>query len=128
MDRKNQPILEELLLEALRSVTITRRGSDRIAHREHRRRVLTYRSRHNPPLLLDTFTYEPQVGGPEVREAVLDFLRSELKQFLHKDRTFTATFAILSRTASVFPDRQNASELLPNRLFETVDVCANQLS
>ena len=100
MDRKNQPILEDLLLEALRSVTITRRGSDRLAPRDYRLRVLAFRNRHNPPLLLDTFTYEPQVGDPEVREAVLDLLRSELKQFLHEDKTYTATFAIFGGLGS----------------------------
>ena len=100
MDRKNQPILEKLLQEALRSVTITRGGSNRLAPRDYRLRVLTYRNRHNPSLLLDTFTYEPQIGDPGVREAVVDLLRSELKEFLHEDWTYTATFAIFGGLGS----------------------------
>ena len=100
MDRKNQPILEKILQEALKSVTIARRGSDRLAPRDYQRRVLSYRNRHNPSLLLDTFTYEPQIGDPEVRESVLDLLRSELEDFLHEDKTYTATFAIFGGLGS----------------------------
>ena len=81
-------------------MTITRGGSNKLAPRDYRLRVLTYRNRHNPSLLLDTFTYEPQIGDPRVREAVVDLLRSELKEFLHEDRTYTATFAIFGGLGS----------------------------
>ena len=95
MNQKNQSVLEDLLQEALRSVAITRRVSqDKLAFSNYRYRVITNRYRHNPTLLSDTFMYEPQLGDPRVREKILSFLRTELKQFLHEDRTYTATYAI----------------------------------
>ena len=105
MNRDNQPMLEKLLLEAMKSMTITRRGAqDELTLSNYRSRVFTYRNRHNPALLLDTFTYEPQIGDSVVRDSVLDFLRSELQQFLHGDRTYAATYAIfggLGRGSSI---------------------------
>ena len=101
MNRNNQPVLEELLLEAMNSVTITRSGSqDRLAPIDYRLRVLTHRTRHNPSLRLDTFLYEPDIGDAAVREAVLELLRSELKQFLREDRTYAATYALFGGLGS----------------------------
>ena len=101
MNRNNQPVLEELLLEAMKSVTITRRGSqDGLSAIDYRRRVLTHRTRHNPTLRLDTFLYEPGIGDAAVREAVLELLRSELKEFLREDRTYAATYVIFGGVSS----------------------------
>ena len=101
MNRDNQPVLEKLLLEAMKSVTITRKGSqDRLSPINYRLRVLTHRNRHDPSLRLDTFLYEPDIGDAAVREAVIELLRSELKEFLREDRTYAATYAIFGGLGS----------------------------
>ena len=98
---ENKPKLEDLLREALSSVAIVPRGSQgRLAPGDYRRRVLAYRNLHHPALHLDSFMCELQIGNATVREAVLDFIRSELKQFLRGDRTYAATFAIFGGLGS----------------------------
>lgn len=65
MNRETEPALAALLQEALKTVTITRRGSqDRLAPTTFRLRVLTYRNLHNPSLRVDTFMYKPQIEDP----------------------------------------------------------------
>lgn len=101
MNRNNQPVLEQILLEAMSSVTITRRGSqEKLAPNDFRTRVLVCRNRHNPSLLLDTSLYGPDIEDPAVREALLGLLRSELKEFLREDRTYAATYAIFGGLGS----------------------------
>ena len=120
MNRANEPTLSALLQEALKTVIITRRSSqDRLAPNNYRRRVLTYRNFHNPSLWLDTFMYEPQIQDRVVREAVLDLLRSELKQFLREDRTYTATYAIFGGLGSGSSIEDILQSLLKAAIVET---------
>lgn len=101
MNRNNQPGLEKLLLEAMKSVTITRkRSQDRLSPIDYRRRVLTHRTRHDPSLRLYTSLYEPDIADSAVREAVLELVRSELKEFLREDRTYAATYVIFGGLGS----------------------------
>ena len=101
MNPENQPVLAALLREGLKSVTITRRGQGgSLSPRDYKLRVLRCSAWHNPSLHLDTFTFEPDIGDSEVREAVLTFLRNELVQFLHEDRTYAATYAIFGGLGS----------------------------
>ena len=101
MNRNNQPVLEDLLLGAMNSVTIKRRGSqDMLAPIDYRGRVLMHRHWHNPSLRLDTSTYELDIGDPAVKEATLELLRSELSEFLHEDKTCAATFALFGGPVS----------------------------
>ena len=101
MNPENQPVLASLLEEGLKSVTITRRGQGgSLSPRDYKLRVLRCRAWHNPSLHLDTFTFEPDIGDSAVREAVLTFLRHELGQFLHEDRTYAATYAIFGGLGS----------------------------
>ena len=43
---------------------------------------------------METFLYKPEIGDSVARDAVVDLLRSELKEFLYEDRTYAATYAI----------------------------------
>ena len=120
LNPENEPMLAALLQEALKSVTIARRGSqDSLAPNNYRLRVLTYRNLHNPSLLLDTFMYEPQVQDPVVRDDVLKMLRSELKQFLRKDRTYAATYAIFGGLGSGSSVEDILKSLLKSAIVET---------
>ena len=120
MNREAEPALAVLLQEALKTVTITRRGSqDRLAPNNFRRRVLTYRNLHNPSLRLDAFMYEPQIQDPVVRDAVLDLLRSELSQFLREDRTYAATYAIFGGLGSGSSVEDILQSLLKAAIVET---------
>ena len=101
MNPENQPVLAALLEEGLKSVTITRGGQGgALTSRDYQFRVLSCRARHNPSLLLDTFVFEPDIVDSAVREAVLTFLRNELEQFIHEDRTYAATYAIFGGLGS----------------------------
>ena len=120
MNRANEPTLAALLQQALKTVIITRRGSqDRLAPDNYRLRVLTYRNFHNPSLRLDTFMYEPQIQDPVARDAVLDLLRSELEQFLREDRTYAATFAIFGGLGSGSSVEDILQSLLKAAIVET---------
>ncbi len=95
MNRHNHPVLEQLLQEAMRTVVITQRGSqDRLTPTEYRLRTLALRNRHIPSLSIDMLLYEPDINDGEVKEAILNLLKIELKPYLHEDRTHVATFAL----------------------------------
>ena len=105
MSRHNHPVLEQLLLEAMKSVTITQRGSqERLTPEEYSLRVLALRNLHIPSLRIDLLLHEPDVENAKIKETILNLLRNELKAYLHEDRTHAATFAIFggsTRASSV---------------------------
>ena len=95
VSRHNHPVLEQLLLEAMKSVTITQRGSqERLTPEEYSLRVLALRNLHIPSLRIDLLLHEPDVENAKIKETILNLLRNELKAYLHEDRTHAATFAI----------------------------------
>ena len=63
--------------------------------RTYRQSVLRSRQVYDPLLRLQTLGYRPRIMDSGVREAILNLLRDELKEFISEDRTYSASYPIL---------------------------------
>ena len=99
MNREHERTLAALLGEALNSVTIAQR-SGRIHPRDYTRMVQRYRAAYDVNLRFHTFLYDIEIGDANFKEAILNLLRDELKQFIYEDKTYAATYAIFGGMGS----------------------------
>ena len=95
MSSERQLTLAVWLQKALKSVAISRGESDSLDSRTYRQSVLRSRQVYDPLLRLQTLGYRPRIMGSGVREAILNLLRDELKEFISEDRTYSASYPIL---------------------------------
>ena len=100
MNPENEGPLAALLSEALNSVAITQSRSGSLHPRDYRGMVQRYRAVYDLNLRLHTFTFDIHIGDATVKGNTLNLLRAELAQFLHEDKTYSATFAIFGGPGS----------------------------
>ena len=122
MTLEKEQKLAALLREALKSVTITRGTSDRLDLRTYKLSVPKYRSVCDPHLRYQIFRYDIHIGDSTVREATLSLLRDELKDYMHEDSTYAATFAICGGLSTGSP----VKDILKNLAKESIVRCPEE--
>lgn len=90
MEHSKIEALESLLRECLRFVTVRSGTADLIDVPTYRTGLEKVRATYDPESRSSVSRFEPEVEQPEVRAAVLDFIKTELMDYLHEDRIYPA--------------------------------------
>ena len=90
MDHSKIEALESLLRECLQFVTVQSRNADLIDVPTYRTGLEKVRATYDPESRRSISTFVPEVEQPEVREAALNFIKTELMDYLQGDRIYPA--------------------------------------
>ena len=82
--------LEALLERALNSVVIRSKSADSMGVPEYKDNLLRVRAVYDPDLRGRISIFHPDIEQPEVKESVLNFLKTELTEYIHNDRILSA--------------------------------------
>ncbi len=125
MNPENVNTLAALLREALKSVAITHNRLDPIQLSVYRQLTRRYRSKFHPTLRFQVYLYDIQIHDTAIEEAILNLLREELQQFIRDDKTFSASFAILSGAGAGSPIKDILKNLTKEAIVSGADKAAN---
>ena len=104
--------LEQLLLEALSSVTFRLRGFETIAPEAYRELLTLGREEYNADLKRNIALISPEISGNLAAEGVLHFVERELAELLDDRKIQSATFALFGGTAGGHPVEDVAANVL----------------
>ena len=90
MDRSKIERLESLLRECLQCVTIRSRGADPIDVPAYQAALEKVRVTYDPQSRRSISQFVPEVERPQAKAAVLDFIRTELMDYFHDDKIYSA--------------------------------------
>ena len=95
MDESKVKELAQLLRAAVRQVVIRRGANEFIDVAAYRANLQKCRESHNSNLQLYMSMFTPEIRNLQLRENVLDIIKSELASYLRDDKIHSATMAVM---------------------------------